>query len=360
MALEGYLRAAPKAELHVHLEGSTQPATLFDLAQRNGVALPVRDEAELREWFAFRDFHHFIEVYVAITRCLRTVEDYEQIVVDFGREMARQRIRYAEVTFSPSTHQALGIPHEVWFTGLAQGRRRIRQELGVEVNWVFDLVRNPVLTGDVHARADYTTAVAIEGQAEGVVALGLGGLEACSPPEPFAPYFARALAAGLHSDPHAGELAGPESVWGALRALQAERLGHGVRAGEDPALVAYLAEHAIPIEVNPTSNLRLGVYPSYAEHPLPRLLAAGVPLTVNSDDPPLFNTTLTDELLLLPKVFGLDLATIDALLLNGVRQSFLPEERKARLLAEFEAELERLKAEHLGPASADETRSGHA
>lgn len=345
MSLETYLRAAPKAELHVHLEGSIQPETLLELARRNRVDLPASTAEGLREWFRFRDFHHFIEVYLTITRCLRTAADYELLAYEFGREMQRQGARYAEVTFSPSTHHAMGVPHDVYFSGLQKGRERARVELGVEFNWVFDIVRNIFPTSP--ELADYTTGVAIDGAGEGVVALGLGGLEAGHPPEDFAPFFERALAAGLHSDPHAGELAGPDSIWGAIRSLHAERLGHGVRAVEDPTLVAYLAEHRIPIEVNPTSNLRLNVYPSYQDHPLRRLYEAGVPLTVNSDDPPLFGTSLEQELQLLPTEFGFDVAAIDDILLNGIRHSFLEPDRKARIAEAWAKELDQLKAQHL-------------
>lgn len=337
MSLGSYARAAPKAELHVHLEGSIRPETLLTLARRNGATLPGNSVEALRRWFSYRDFGHFIEVYVAITRCLRRAEDYELVAYEFGAEMARQNVRYAEVTFSPSTHHHLGVPHDAYFGGLTRGRERAREEFGVEIAWVFDIVR------DAPRYADYTTGVAIEGREDGVVALGLGGWEASHPPEPFAPWFERARAAGLHSVPHAGETAGPESVWGALRALGAERIGHGVRSIEDPALVEHLAERGVPLEVCPTSNLRLGVYGGLDEHPLPRLRSAGVALTINSDDPPLFNTTLNDEAALLAEPFGLGLAEIDEVLLSGVRHSFLPRERKRAMEAEFRAELAALK-----------------
>jgi aminodeoxyfutalosine deaminase len=346
-SLHRYLRAAPKAELHVHLEGSIQPATLLMLARRNGVALPAGDVEGLRRWFAFRDFHHFIEVYVAITRCLKTRDDYELVAYEHGAEMARQHVRYAEVTFSPSTHAALGVPFDIAFAGLTQGRARARADFGVEINWVFDIVRNLADPAQRDHYADYTTRVAIEGMADGVVALGLGGLETGYPPEQFARWFALARAAGLHSDPHAGELGGPESVWGAIHALGAERIGHGVRAIEDPALLAYLAEHQLALEVNPTSNLRLGVYPDLAAHPLRRLREAGVIVTVNSDDPPLFNTTLNDEVALLAGAFDGDAATASEILLDGVRHSFLPSERKQTLEAAFRAEMAALQAQHL-------------
>ncbi len=338
-----YLRAAPKAELHVHLEGAIQPATLLALAQCNGKALPAQTVEELRQWFRYRDFNHFIEIYFEITSCLKTAEDYELIAYEFGAEMARQHTRYAEVTFSPSTHYySLGIPFDTFFSGLTRGRERARADFGVEMRWVFDIVRNIEDEARSHQLADYVTSVAIEGMADGVVALGLGGAEIGYPPERFAPFFERARSAGLHSAPHAGETVGPESIWGAVRALGAERLGHGVRAIEDAALVEYLAAARIPIEVCPTSNLRLGVYPSLAEHPLPRLYAAGVPLTVNSDDPPLFNTTLNQEVALLADPFNFDLATINDILLNGVRQSFLSPDEKAALEASFQEEMARL------------------
>jgi len=343
MLVVEYLRAVPKAHLHVHLEGSILPETLLTLARRNGVALPADSVEGLRTWFTFRDFNHFIEIYLTITRCLRTAEDYELIAYEFGAEMAREHVRYAEVTFSPSTHEALGVPFDTLFAGLTRGRARARAEFGVEMVWIFDIVRNIRPEARRDQWAEYTLARAVEGMGDGVVALGLGGAEGDNPPEAFAPWFARAREAGLHCIPHAGETDGPESVWGAIRALGAERIGHGVRASEDPALVEYLRDHQIALEVCPTSNLRLGVYADYAAHPLRRLYEAGVPITINADDPPLFNTTLNHEVELLATAFGLSLDEIDAILLNGVRYSFLPAERKAALEAEFVAELARLR-----------------
>lgn len=344
--LAAYVQRAPKAELHVHLEGSIQPATLLTLAERNGVALPAQSVAELQQWFTFRDFNHFIEIYFAITGCLKTQADYELIAYEFGANMARQNIRYAEVTFTPSSHyHLLGLAHDVYFAGLTRGRERARADFGVEMRWVFDLVRG-IADEDLSRRAcDYTVAVAKESMGDGVVALGLGGAEQIGPPERYIAWFDQARSAGLHSTPHAGETVGPASVWGALRVLGAERIGHGVRAIEDETLVNHLAAQQIPLEVCPTSNLRLGVYPALAGHPLPRLHAAGVPVTINSDDPPLFNTTLNDEVALLHSTFQFDLETINTILLNGVRYSFLPAEQKQAMEAEFRAEMTRLQAQ---------------
>lgn len=329
-----FIRAMPKAELHVHLEGAIAPETLLTLARRNGVALPADDVAGIREWFAFRDFAHFIEIYVAVTRCLRHVEDYALIAHEFGAAMARQNVRYAEVTFSPSTHWALlGVPQEVWWRGLTAGRRRAEEEFGVRINWVFDIVRGPML-GDQDRidRADYTTAVAIEGLADGVVGIGLGGTEIGAPPEPFAPWFDRARAAGLRSVPHAGETVGPASIWGALRALGAERLGHGVRCLEDPALVEHLRERQIPLEVSPSSNVCLGGSPTLADHPLPDLLAAGL------------YVTLTDEYLRCAATFGWGIDDVCALALNGARAALLPADERAALERAFLAAFAALRA----------------
>jgi aminodeoxyfutalosine deaminase len=271
MSLENYIQTVPKSELHMHLEGAIRPAPVLELARRNHVALPFENEEEYRRYLSYRDFDHFIEMFMLVTRCLKTREDYEQIVYGFGAEMARQHVRYAEVTITPSTHTLLGIPQDVYFAGMQRGRARAQADFNVRINWIFNIVRkwnDPTRTATM---ADYVTGVAIEGKDDGVVALGLAGAEAGAPPEPFAPWFERARAAGLHSVPHSGENAGPASIWGAITALGAERIDHGVRAIEDPALVEYLVLHCIPLDVTPTSNIVLGVYPSYAAHPLPQL-----------------------------------------------------------------------------------------
>lgn len=344
MSIESYLEAVPKVELHVHLEGSIQPATLLQLAKRNGVTLPADSVEGLRQWFQYSDFQHFIQVYVGITRCLRHAADYELITYELGREMARQNVRYAEVTFSPKTHDWLGVGFGTYFQGLCDGRKRAREDFGVEIRWVFDIVR---LADDRERNSQYALQAALDGMNDGVVALGLGGDEAKNPPEPFAPWFEKALEAGLHSVPHAGETAGPASIWSAIKLLGAERIGHGVRAIEDPELVAYLAEHKIPLEISPTSNICIGVYKSLAEHPLRRLHDAGVTVTVNSDDPPLFNTTMNQEVALLHSEFGFDVGQIDEILLNAVRESFLPESEKRAMEKEFRSEMANLKKIHL-------------
>jgi adenosine deaminase len=194
------------------------------------------------------------------------------------------------------------------------------------------------------ATAEVTTQLVLDWADRGVVALGLGGNEATAPSAPFAPYFARIKAAGLASAPHAGEIAGPQSVWSALRDLQADRIGHGVRSIEDPHLLAYLHEHQIPLEVNPTSNICLGVYRGFQQHPFIHLLRMGLCVTVNSDDPPLFNTTLTEEYQRLAETFGLAEDDVQRLVLNAVRSTFLPAEEKRGMEAEIVERFERLRS----------------
>jgi aminodeoxyfutalosine deaminase len=350
MPLDSYLRAAPKAELHVHLEGTVRPETLLELARRNGVVLPFESVAELREWFAFRDFGHFIEAYSLISRSVVSADDYELIAWEYAQELARQNCRYAEVGFTPSYHRRKGVPHDVCFGGLTRARERARRELGVEIAWVFDISRK-MRGGEAETRrwAEYTVDVAVESMSDGVVALGLGGPEAGDPPEPFGPYFERGRAAGLRSYPHAGEHSGPESVRGALETLGAERIAHGVRAIEEPALIDEIASRRVALDVCPTSNICLGVAANLAAHPLPALLAGGVAVTIASDDPPMFYTTLNDEVALLADPFGLEVAAIDEILLNGVRHSFLPPARKEALEATYRTELDALKRVHLNP-----------
>jgi adenosine deaminase len=323
----------PKAELHIHLEGAIRPATLLELARRHNSlhTLPDQDEAGLQRWFTFTDFKHFISIYLTISNLLRTPDDFALIAYACGADMDAQNIRYRELTFTPYTHthlQPKGLTIGDLLTGLEDGRRRALADFGVEMRWIFDIPRHAALITLEHARA---------GRDAGVVGFGLGGNEVGAPPEPFAHAFHAARAAGLVSVPHAGETVGPASIWGALRGLHADRLGHGVRAVEDPALLLYLRDRQIPLEVNPTSNICLHVYRRLAEHPFPHLDRMGLLLTLNSDDPPLFNTTLLQEYALLTTEFGYDRANLARIARNAFRCAAAPAPLKADLLAHFDA-----------------------
>ncbi len=341
--LDEFIRRMPKVELHVHLEGAVRPETLLALAHQHGVTLPAASVEGLRQWYRFSDFGHFLEVYFQICACIRTPEDIELIAREFLVGQAQQNIRYSEVTYTPYAHYVQGgLAFEQQLAALNRARAWAESELGVSMGLILDISR------DVSPAEGLLTAEwAIAGMGRGVVALGLGGPEDGNPPSKFAEAFARARAAGLPSVPHAGEVAGPESIWDALHSGHAMRIGHGVRCLEDPALAAELRASQVPLDVCPTSNVCLGVFPSLAEHPLPRLIDAGLYVTLNSDDPPMFNTTLTDEYLAAAQTFGFGPATLEWLALNGVRASLLPRETRARMEADFAAEFARLRAELL-------------
>ena len=343
MSLESYIAAMPKVELHVHLEGAIRPETLLELARRNDVPLPADTVAGLHKWYSFTDFPHFVEIYVAISACLRTPDDIELIAREFLAGQAAQNIRYSEVTYTAFTHYAhKNIAFRDQLAAINRARAWAAAELGVTMRLIIDISREqPTESG--RQVADW----AIDAIGDGVVALGLGGPEVGNPPEKFQAAFDRARAAGLPSVPHAGETVGAASIWGALRALGAVRIGHGVRCLEDPALVEELRARQIPLEVCPTSNVCLGVAPSMAEHPLPRLLAAGLYVTLNSDDPSMFNTTLNGEYLAAVGAFQLNVGDLERLALNAVRAALLPAADRTALEAEFVAEFARLRAEHL-------------
>ncbi|MBN2148348.1 MAG: adenosine deaminase [Anaerolineales bacterium] len=325
-----FARRMPKVELHVHLEGSILPQTLLLLAERNHVALPFNDLQSLGEFYRFTDFDHFIKVYITITSCLRTPEDYTLIAYAFGQECARQNIRYAEVTFTIKTNMRIsGLPWQVILEALNAGRKRAKEEFGVNWQWVFDIVRNNP------EEQDEVSDIAIQAREQGVIALGLGGAEAEYPPHMFTASFERARHAGLHSLPHAGETAGPTSIWESLDLLHAERLGHGVRCIEDPRLVEVLRQRQIPLEVCPTSNIRLGVYPDYTQHPLRRLWDADLLITVNSDDPPMFGTDLNNEYCILVERFNFSATELEQISLNALHASCLPQAEKDALTAAF-------------------------
>lgn len=283
--------AFPKIELHVHLEGTVRPATLLAVARRNGAALPADTVEGLRALYAFRDFDHFVEVWILTTHVLRTAEDFRQVVVDYAAEAAAHGAVYLEGIFSPWFRVARGgVSWDEIFSGYCDGAQEAHERHGVVVRLTPDLDRVlPVEAACEVARW------AVRYRDRGVVGLGLGGPEVGHPPEPFAPAFAIARDGGLGSVPHAGETGRPASVRGALDALRADRLRHGIRAVDDPSLVRELADRGTVLDVCPVSNLRTRAVASLAAHPLPHLVRAGVRCSLATDDPAMFDTDLGRE-----------------------------------------------------------------
>jgi aminodeoxyfutalosine deaminase len=280
----------PKIELHVHLEATVRPKTLLEIAQRNGFELPADTVEGLRDLYRFRDFDHFIEVWILTTNALRTEDDFRRIVVDYAEEAARHGAVYIEGIFSPIERTWRGVQWEDIFEGYCSGAEQARELHGVEVR----------LTPDITRGAEPEDGVELVGHAaryreRGIVGVGLGGEEALNPPEKFVEAFRLVREEGLGAVPHAGEVVGPSSIWGALNALHADRVRHGIRAVEDPELMEELAARQIVLDVTPISNVRTGVVKSLQEHPLPELVSAGIPCTVSTDDPEMFDTDLTRE-----------------------------------------------------------------
>jgi aminodeoxyfutalosine deaminase len=280
----------PKIELHVHLEGTVRPETLLEIARRNDYALPADTVEDLAKIYDYRDFAHFIEVWVLTTFALRTHDDFRQVVVDYAEEAAGHGAVYVEGIFSPAERARRGVDWDEIFSGYCDGAQEARELHGVEVRLTPDIFR-----GATDEEAGHVVRYSVKYRERGVVAVGLGGLEAEFPPEGYAAVFERVKAEGLGSVPHAGEVAGPSSIRGALDALGADRIRHGIRAVDDAELVEELREREIVLDVCPISNVRTGAVGSLDEHPLPRLLEAGVRCSISTDDPAMFDTDLTRE-----------------------------------------------------------------
>jgi adenosine deaminase len=339
-ALTTLIDRMPKVELHLHLEGAIQPATLLRIARRNGIDIPARDEAGVAQLFRYQNFHEFLTVFMALARSLMRGEDFEDIAYELGQTLANQHVLYAEVMISPAQYVLRGLDINELVEGAAAGFARVERERNIRFALAFDYGRQ--------CGVDLAWNIlenAIRNRRHGVVAWSIGGDEAFFPPEPFAEVYQAARKAGLHTMAHAGEVVGPISVWGAMEALGCERLGHGIRSIEDANLLERLRERRVTLDISPTSNVRTGAVASFAEHPIRRLFDAGVLITVNTDDPTFFNTTLTDEYRLLVREYGFDADSISQLIFNSVQASFLPEQEKLLLHNRVKDSLKQLRDE---------------
>jgi len=341
-ALDAFIQEMPKVELHVHLEGSIRPRTLLELAKRHRVSLPADTVEGLREWFRFRDFEHFVEIYLTCSQSLRDPEDFQLVAREFLGEQAAQNIRYSEVHFTIATHLRNGANGSEVAAALSETLEEEERRSGVTARWIPDIVR------DVPWQwADRTLEWALDGRGQGVVALGLSGFEASSD-EPFREHFRVARQEGLHRVAHAGEHEGSDSIRSALEVCQPERIGHGIRSVDDAELLEELAERQIPLEICPTSNVQLGAVPDLASHPIETIRTAGVPVTVNSDDPPLFETTLTQEFQRLSETFGYGAEEVAAFGWSALQHAFVTQEERRQLEVDFRRQVMELGAKHLG------------
>ncbi|MFC7977801.1 adenosine deaminase [Streptomyces cinereoruber] len=332
--LHPFIAGLPKAELHVHHVGSASPRIVAELAARHPDSKVPTDPEALADYFTFTDFAHFIDVYLSVVDLVRTPEDVRLLTFEVARDMARQNIRYAELTITPYSSTRRGIDENAFMEAIEDARKAAEAEFGTVLRWCFDIPGEAGLeSAEETARLATTDGL----RPEGLVSFGLGGPEIGVPRPQFKPYFDRARAAGLRSVPHAGETTGPETVWDAIRDLGAERIGHGTSSVRDPELLAYLAEHRIALEVCPTSNIATRAVATLDEHPIRRMVDAGVLVTVNSDDPPMFGTDLNNEYAVAARLLDLDERGLAALAKNAVEASFLDEAGKARIAAEIDA-----------------------
>ncbi|MET7947825.1 adenosine deaminase [Micromonospora sp. NPDC005324] len=333
--LPTFIAGLPKVELHVHHVGSASPRIVAELAARHEGRTPVpADPDALASYFEFRDFAHFIEVYLSVVDLIRDPEDVWILTHEVARELARQQVRYAELTITPYSHVRRGIPAPAFCEAIEDARRRALADFGIELRWCFDIPGEAGLPA-----AEETLRIALDERPDGLVSFGLGGPEIGVPRPQFRQYFDQARAAGLRSVPHAGETTGPQTVWDALNELGAERIGHGISAAQDPQLLAYLAERQIGMEICPTSNVRTRAVATLDEHPLPQLVEAGLLVTINSDDPPMFGTTLNDEYAVAARLLGVGAEGLAGLARNAVTASFLDAVGQQRILAEIDAYL---------------------
>ena len=317
------IREIPKAELHLHLEGAIEPATLLELRQRHGETVTL---AEVELLYRFSDFAGFLNAFKEVTGHLRGPDDYELIVYRLMERLRAQNVLHGEITVSVGVCLWRGQDFGAIFEGLERGRLHGEKDFGVSVLWIFDAIRQFGAE-----KAEPVVDWAIRFRDRNVVAFGIGGDEVKGPPEVFGEVFARAADHGLHLTAHAGESAGPESIWGALN-LKAERIGHGLTAERDPELIEELAQRQIPIEICVTSNLRTGCCGDVRAHPVRRYFDEGLMLTLNSDDPAMFGSSLLEEYALAQRQFGFSEDHLRELARNSFEAAFLPAEKKVEFL----------------------------
>jgi aminodeoxyfutalosine deaminase len=326
---KSFILSLPKAELHLHLEGSIEPSTLMELRQRHTMEGATIAEAE--QLYNYSDFTGFLTAFKDVTGHLRTPEDYELITYRLMDRLKAQNILHAEVIVSVGVCLWRKQDFPAIFEGLERGRTRGEKDFGVSLLWIFDAVRQFGAE-----KAQSVLELAIQFRDRNVIAFGIGGDERTGPAEWFAEVYARGAEHGLHLTAHAGENAGPESIWGALN-LKAERIGHGLSAEKDPELIEELAERQVPMEICVTSNLRTGCCAELAQHPVRRYFDQGLMLTINSDDPAMFRTSLVEEYALVQDSFGFTDEHLRELARNSFEASFLPPEKKIEFLNLFDA-----------------------
>ena len=324
-----FLRALPKAELHLHLEGSLEPATLLELRLRHGMA--DANLAACEALYQYPDFQGFLMAFKAVTDHLQTAEDYELITYRLMERLQTENVLHAEVFVSVGVCLWRSLDFAALFEGMERGRERGTRDFGVSLLWIFDAVRHFGAEP-----AQQVAELAVQYRQNNVIAFGIGGDEARGAPELFRDVYAYAASHGLHLTAHAGETTAPESIWGALN-LGAERIGHGLTAGQDPELLEELSQRQIPVEICMSSNVLTGACPRIEDHPVRQYFEQGLMLTLNTDDPSMFRTSLNREYAIAQKTFGFTEEQLRELARNSFEASFLAAEQKVKMLELFDA-----------------------
>jgi adenosine deaminase len=331
MHIKEYSYGLPKAELHLHIEGTLEPELLFTLAARNGIDLPFDSVDDVRAAYEFKDLQSFLDIYYQGAAVLVTSADFYDLAWEYFVRVHRQGVRHVEMFFDPQTHTDRGVPFEVVMDGLTKAAADADTAFGISVELIMCFLRH------LSAEAAMETLQEALPFADKIIGVGLDSSEVGNPPERFATVFARASDEGFIPVAHAGEEGDPSYVWGALDALGARRIDHGVRALEDPALVARLASEQIPLTVCPLSNVRLKVIHTMADHMLPEMLDAGLLVTINSDDPAYFGGYVGDNYTAVAEGLGLSRRVLAQIARNSFSASFLSDQRKQELIAEVDA-----------------------
>lgn len=328
--MDQFLRGLPKAELHLHIEGTLEPELMFELAERNGVALPHESTEALRSAYTFTRLQDFLDIYYQGAAVLRTTEDFYELTLAYLQRAVGDGVRRAEMFFDPQTHTERGVKIGAIIDGITRARRDAEHDLGISSGLIMCFLRH------LPESAAMETLEAALPHASELLGVGIDSSELGNPPEKFATVFARARDEGLRCVAHAGEEGPPAYILGALDDLGAERIDHGVRCLEDPAVVARLRDSAVPLTVCPLSNVKLRVVKTIEDHPLHRMLDAGLNVSINSDDPAYFGGYVGDNYIAVRDGLGVDRAGMVDIARGSIRASFLPVGDKERLVVELE------------------------
>ncbi|MFQ5821258.1 MAG: adenosine deaminase [Candidatus Heimdallarchaeota archaeon] len=327
----------PKTELHLHLEGAIPLETLYELILRGGGDPSIQTIEDLEKKLTYTDFAHFIDVWTWMTSFIKEDRNFEEIAYQVLRNLSEQNVKYVEAFYSPGDYWRLGLSVQKITEYMIKGKQRAYNDFGIRSELILDLVRNHGPDVGIQRLEEVTPYLG-----KGVIGIGLGGSEQKFPADPYAYVYKEAKRRGFRLTAHAGEAVGPNSIWAALKKLRCERIGHGVRAKEDPQLIPFLKECQIPLEICVISNVKTKVCESVESHPIKQYYEDGLMVTVNSDDPTMFNTSITQEYLVIAQKLNFTVNDIKQLTMNGIEASFMSEKEKEAMKAQFAREWHQL------------------